>query len=394
MFRAEPQPKLLFAESYPHVVFGQQRTLLSLLQLAKQTVNGPPCVAVPGPGPFVDKAVRIGAQPVMLPYPSLLARYGGAVYRYRGLQRAALLGQAATYVARGRRMLRRLRPAGVFCNDMRGLLTVGVAARTLGIPVLIWDKLDRPHGRLDCLQLPLCNEIAFISEAVKTKFPAWQLRRYRDRLHTVPNGADLARFDRGVPNREALGLLPTDVAVGIVGTVTQRKGHDRLLRLVPELVDRVPDALVLVVGEGAGPDDDAFAVQLPNRDHPRVRFLGMRDDMPNVMHALDLLVVPSRHEGMGQVVAEAMACRKPVVGARVGGIPEVIVDGETGILFDGDDSRQLLDALVALCRDPERRRRMGDAGRRRVEQHFDRRIQMQKILDLFLLTIENHGRRR
>jgi len=388
-----PRRRVLFVESYPHVMAGQQKTMLSLLeQVPRDRLE--PLLAVPSDGPFLDAVSELDVPSVVLPYPALLGTYGGAVYRYRGWRRAMFGWQAVRYGWQIRRRLRELRVSGIFANDMRGLLTVGPAARSLGIPVMIWDKLDQPHGWLDLMEFPLANVTAMISEAVKRKFPDWQLRRYRRQLHTIPNGTDVATFDAAQPIRDELGLGKDDIAIGLVGTVTHRKGQDRLLAIVPELVSRVPGAVVLLVGEASGSaEDDQYRRDLPNRDHPRVRFLGQRQDMPAIMQSLDMLVTPSRHEGLGRVNTEAMACRKPVVGARAGGIPEVVQDHETGFIVEGNDAPGLLQAVVTLCRDPALRAAMGQAGRRRVERLYDRRVQIDKVLALLERLVRGKGKR-
>jgi glycosyltransferase involved in cell wall biosynthesis len=139
---------------------------------------------------------------------------------------------------------------------------------------------------------------------------------------------------------------------------------------------------LLVVGETSGSaEDEAYLAALPNRDHPRVHFLGMRRDVPAIMKSTDMLLVPSRHEGMGQVTVEAMACAVPVIGANTGGIPEVVVDGETGIIIDGDSPQEMTEAVLRLAESPELRARMGAAGRERVEAHFNRPVQMRKVLE-------------
>lgn len=381
-----PAPSsVVFVESYPQVIAGQQRTLLSLLETWSEN-EIPAAVLVPGEGPYVDELKSRKADVWVVPQPKQLGRYGGAVYRDGLIAKLKTRAQALGYIRTLRRFLREKKVQGVFCNDMRGILTVGISARSLGVPVMTWDKLDKPHGWLDSLELPLLQRTAVISEAVLTKFPKWQVQWFRNRIELVPNGADLARFDSAQSMRAAFGFGEQDIVIGIVGTVCDRKGHDRVLSVLPQLLERVPQAVLAVVGSW---DDDIehqrFYETLPNRDHPRVRFFGAcpPDEMPGIMKSLDILAVPSRHEGMGQVVAEAMACRVPVAGARAGGIPEIVVDGETGLLFDGDDPQSVQDAIIALCESQELRVRMGDAGRTRAEKHFNRPQQMRRICQLF-----------
>jgi glycosyltransferase involved in cell wall biosynthesis len=151
--------------------------------------------------------------------------------------------------------------------------------------------------------------------------------------------------------------------------------------VVPELANQVGNVRVLLVGDvSASEADRAYRASLPHQNHPVVQFLGLRHDIPQIMKSLDILVAPSRHEGMGRVLVEAMACRKPVVAARTGGMQEVVVDGVTGLLFDGNRPDELLDRLLTLCRSISSRARMGQAGRERMERVFNQEIQIQKVL--------------
>jgi glycosyltransferase involved in cell wall biosynthesis len=381
---ASAATRWLFVESYPHVMAGQQRTLCSLLERCPE-LGIRPIVAVTGEGTFAEEMRRRGLDFEMYAYPEMLGRYGGAVYRNRGLSRLRLYAQWVGYLWNIRRRLRGAELAGVYCNDMRGLLTVGLAARSLGLPVALWDKLDKPHGWLDWLQLPLVRANPVISKAVTVKYPAWQRRYWADRIRVVPNGVDLSRFDTVKADRGRLPGAPGDVRLGIVGSITERKGQDRVLAVFERALATHPELRLFIVGETTGSAEDAaYQASLPLRDHPRVHFLGQRTDVPAIMKSLDLLLVPSRHEGMGQVTVEAMAAGLPVIGARAGGIPEVVVDGVTGLLFEGDSAEDLLRCIRLLAGDAGLRRKMGQAGRARVEAHYDRATQHRKILELCL----------
>lgn len=381
----------LFVESYPHVLAGQQHTLLFLLERCPE-FDILPLVAVTGEGVFAEEVRRRGLRLEMYAYPEMLGRYGGAVYRDRGLSRLRLYTQWAGYLWGIRRRLRGLGLDGVYCNDMRGLLTVGLAARSLGLPVVIWDKLDKPHGWLDWLQLPLARANPVISEAVTVKYPAWQRRHYADRIRVVPEGVELSRFDTVSADRGRLPGDPGDIRLGIVGSITARKGQDRVLVVFERALAAHPALRLFIVGETAGSvEDAAYLASLPLHEHPRVHFLGQQADIPAIMKALDLLLVPSRHEGMGMVTVEAMAAKLPVIGTRAGGIPEVVVDGETGLLFEGDSPDDLLRCIGLLADDAGLRQRMGTAGRARVEAHYDRAIQHRKILKICLATAKRRN---
>ena len=385
---------VLFVESYPQVFAGQQRTLLAILD-AWPADAPPPLVVAPAGGPLPDALPPHVPFEVLAP-PAALDRYGGAIYRDRGIARLRTLLGAGAAVREARRFLKERRVAAVFCNDMRGILTAGVAAKSLGVPLMTWDKLDKPHGRggwMDRLELPLCDRVLLISEAVKAKFPAAHLRRYAHKLAVVRNGIDFAPIDAAAPDRGRFGFGPDDFVVLLAGSVTHRKGVDRVLGVLPDLLARVPHAAVAVAGAPASDADRAYAAALPHSDHPRVRWLGQRDDLPTLMHSCDLFVLPSRTEGMGRVLVEAMAARRPCVGARAGGIPEVIVEGETGLLFDGDDPADLLGRLRTIAHDPHLRRKMGEAGRRRAETHFHGPTQIATVVAEITRLAEAKGKR-
>jgi glycosyltransferase involved in cell wall biosynthesis len=375
--------RVLFVESYPHVLYGQQQTLLALLD-AHDPAKLDPVVAMPAAGPFADE-LRARKIPIRLvPYPALLASYGGTFFRSSPMAKARAAWQAANYAWRLRTELRELRIEGVFCNDTRGLLTVGLAARSLGLPVMIWEKLEQPQGWLDALQLPLATINVVIANAVLAKCPAWQVRLFRRKITQVFDGVDVALFQRAREIRAQLGLAENDTALAVVGTITHRKGQDRILQVIDRLVERAPSVKLLMVGGPISEEDRRFFDRLPNNNHPRVAWLGVRRDIPEIMKSVDILVAPSRYEGMSRVCVEAMAAGKPVVAARIGGIPEVVVDGETGLLFDGDDADALVECLVRLSASREHREQLGAAGKLRAARCFDGSRQMQKVLDLLI----------
>lgn len=371
--------KILFVESYPHVIFGQQHTLLSILD--ETTARGHECViGVTSEGVFVEKLRRCNHEVLMLPYPEKLSSYGGEIYRYKGVEKLKCYGQGVQYLWKLRKTLQQVRPHVIYCNDMRGLLTVGVAAKSLGIPVVIWDKLDKPHGWLDQLQLPLVSKNIVISQAVCAKYPLYQQKWFREKIVKITEGVDLTKGGEGIG-----GTFPgemDDIYVAIVGSISERKGHDRLMNVWKDLLSKVPHLRLLVVGEASDEQEKAYQHQVYRSCGDRVHFLGVRSDVVDIMKSIDLLVVPSRNEGMGMVIIEAMAAGKPVIGANTGGIPEVIVDGETGLLFEGDDGDQLVDNVVRLALDAELRIRMGEAGRDRVVKRFNRSTQMVEVVNL------------
>jgi glycosyltransferase involved in cell wall biosynthesis len=194
-----------------------------------------------------------------------------------------------------------------------------------------------------------------------------------DKIVVVPNGRDLSTFRPGVGReavRKELGLDGTVPLVGVVGRLEPQKGHAFLLEAWPSVVAEFPDARLLVVGDGT------LRARLETRARelgvaPGIVFTGFRPDVPRVLDAIDVLVLPSLYEGMPLTAIEASALGRPVVATAVDGTPEVIRDGRTGRLVPPADPVALSRAIRGVLRDPLGASRMGRAGRDFVLDRFD-----------------------
>ena len=192
----------------------------------------------------------------------------------------------------------------------------------------------------------------------------------REQYAVVPSGVPTAQLRATAPSRAAararLGLAPGAFVVVGVGRLVPIKGFDLLVAALPALLARVPTAQVVLVGDGE--ERDALAVRAAALGvGGRLRITGAVGDVTGHVAAADLLAAPSRNEGMGRVLVEAMALGLPVVGAAVGGIPDVIEDGECGLVVPPEDPAALAEALAELGVDAARRAKLGSAGRRRAE---------------------------
>lgn len=187
----------------------------------------------------------------------------------------------------------------------------------------------------------------------------------KERVALVRNGVDCERIR---PHNRHTGQ---PVRLGIVGQVIPRKGHDILFDALARLRQRGLAFQLVIIGEGdAGFERSVRAQASSLQLDPLITWAGVIYDKTAIYGQIDVLVVPSRSESFGNVTIEAGAAGLPVVASRVGGLQDVIADGETGTLVDPEASEALADALEALIRDPALRARMGEAARRRVETRF------------------------
>jgi glycosyltransferase involved in cell wall biosynthesis len=188
----------------------------------------------------------------------------------------------------------------------------------------------------------------------------------------IYNGVDLSRYDDQEPCctlPEEYGLEPGSQLVGVVARLEPEKGHPTLLEAWPLVLRRVPDAYLLIIGEGSRRE----ALEAQARDlhiAHRVVFTGRRDDVPAVTAALDVAVLPSYREAQGLSILEAMALSRPVVASNVGGIPEMIEDGVTGLLVEPHDVAALAAAITRLLRDHPYADTLARAGHDLVHDRF------------------------
>ncbi len=202
---------------------------------------------------------------------------------------------------------------------------------------------------------------------------------------------NLQRFQAFNPERVAeirrnVGAAPNDFLVGVVGQVGQRKGQKFLFDGLPELFRRIANLKVIIVGEF---DRDDRYIKRLRRQHlqngwfGRVRWLGRRNHVEDYMNAIDLCVVPSVREPLGLVALESLASGTPVVATRTGGLPEIVIHGENGLLVPRKNVSALSDAIEQLAGEPETRKAMGQRGRQMVLDKFSPEKLTDQVIDVY-----------
>jgi phosphatidyl-myo-inositol dimannoside synthase len=284
-------------------------------------------------------------------------------------------------------LARELRPDIVLFGASMPLALLGpVLRRRLGVPYaacthgLEIAAAKLPGGRMLLARM-------FRDAALVTAVSRWTADILRPfvggdtPLVLLPSGIDVARFRPGVSARGVLQRHRLDDGGPIIACVSRlvmRKGQDQVIRALPRVAREFPGVRFLIVGKG--PDGDrlrALAARLRVSD--RVVFAGAIEaaDLPAYFRAGDVFAMPCRHrllglevEALGAVFLQAAGVARPSVAGRVGGVPDAVEDGETGLLADGTSVEQVGDSILALLRDPERARAMGTRGAGRVHACF------------------------
>jgi len=244
----------------------------------------------------------------------------------------------------------------------------GMAAKSLGRPVVRSRHVSIPIRHT--LVYRLADRIITSGEAVRVTVIAVGIAA--EKIVSVSAGVDTEQFHPGVSGqsvRDELGLGGAPV-VGLVANIRGSKGHNFFINAAHTVLVAAPETRFLIVGDGVGFEEVKARVQQMGLQS-RVHFTGFRRDVPQVMAALDVLVLPStRSEGTSQVILQALAMGTPVVGSNGGGIPELVRDGETGRLVPPGDSAALADAILAALREPERARAMASGGQAMIRAQY------------------------
>jgi glycosyltransferase involved in cell wall biosynthesis len=233
------------------------------------------------------------------------------------------------------------------------------------------SRVRSPEDRAELRRLtPSMDRLIAVSNAIVRKLE--DEGRTGAPVSLIYNGVDLDRYDHQEPCctlREEYGMEPGAHLVGVIARLEPEKGHPTLIDAWPRVLRSCPDAYLLVVGEGSRREALERQVADLGIGH-RVVFTGRRDDVPAVTAALDIAVLPSYREAQGLSVLEAMALSRPVVASNVGGIPEMIRDGVTGLLVPPHDAEALADAIASLLRDHQLADTIGRAGHDLVQRRF------------------------
>jgi glycosyltransferase involved in cell wall biosynthesis len=206
----------------------------------------------------------------------------------------------------------------------------------------------------------------------------------RDDIEVVYLGFDFAKYAPDVAVRERVrrefGFGDDEFIIGYVGAVVPGKGHLQLIRAFAGIIEKVPNARLLLLGRGMLPEVKAAATELPKS---QVVFAGWREDVSACLNAMDLFVQPSLSEAFSQVLIEAMGCGLPVVATDVGGASEAIENRANGILVPPDDAASISKEVVTLYRDREKRQAIAEAGLRSVRERFGVQQMVERHIELY-----------
>lgn len=283
----------------------------------------------------------------------------------------------------------------IHSNGPQTNIPSGLAGRLLNIPTVWHARNLLRSGMVDIDRLFgfLPKKIICNSEAIKLRFIG---RKTEQIAVTIINCVDLKDYDNSISKkivREQLGIPLEARVVGMTSRLSLEKGQITLLEAVSRLKSRFPDLWVLIVG-GHVFESDAWVPDFLQRKAldldiaDRVVFTGFQRDVTKIYAGMDIFILGTDAEPCGRVIFEAMAMSKPVIGTNSGGTPEIVVDGKTGYLYKYGDVQALAERIVRLFDQPEFIKKMGSAGRKRIEENFTIDKYIEKTQRNYLSLIE------
>ncbi len=269
--------------------------------------------------------------------------------------------------------------------------TIGrISAFLAGVPVIIshnhsvYDYYYKYYHFVEWILSLITDRVICISEVVN-RFANETQRINTRKLITIHNGIDdvcAVTEKRSSDLKKELGIPINHSVIGTIAHLEEHKGIKYFLEAASLLLASRRDISFLFVGEGALKEKlRKLCVDLKIEEN--VIFAGERSVIPEILFLLDIFVLPSLREGLGLAILEAMACGKPVIATNVGGIPEIVKDGENGILVMPKDPEALYRAMNELMDDREKREKMGHIGKRVCDENFRAQTMVEKIEDLY-----------
>lgn len=367
-------------------ISGAEMSLFNLLiNLAKDQFKS--IVICPSLGPYVDKLKQHGIRV--------------KIFRIRRLKRSLnplfyilSLFSLISFTIKLIGFIKRERISLVHANSFIAGIYGSPGARLTNIPI-IWHIRDIIRPRwvsrfLTFVAGKLASQIIVVSNATGAEFT--QRGKKLDKTVTIYNGIDLDEFNpniSGIKIKKEFGLNCRTPIIGILGQLAPGKGHKVFIKAARKILKYFPTAKFLIVGDIVYHHEKRYRRKLKEMVANlsltnNIVFTGFRNDVPEIMSSLDVLVHTSiMPDSLPRVLLEAMALGKPIVATNVGGVPEIIEDGKTGILVSPDNADAVAEAVVTLLQDKERAKQMGLAGRQRVEQNFSIEKHIERVQGLY-----------
>lgn len=298
------------------------------------------------------------------------------------------------FIPRLFKFIREVKPNIIHLHSRRGAdILGGIAARISGTPSILTRRVDNPENRLwTRIKYRFYNRIITISDGIREVLVNEGVPH--NKITCVRSAVDISQYQKPCDRSlftSAFGVAESTITCGVVAQFIDRKGHRYLLEAIPAILSAFPDTHFLLFGKGP--------LEKELRDICRrlgiaekVTFTGFREDLDNILGCLDILIHPALMEGLGVSLLQAAAAGVPIVGTRVGGIPEIVLDGVNGLLIPPSDASSITDAVKKIIGNRDLAGQMADAGRKITKDHFSIEAMVEGNLQVYREIMKGKSR--
>jgi len=358
---------ILYLSSFGTLERGGQNSLLELVsRLDRKWFE--PIVMVPEEGDLTERLEDKGIEVIIQRFPPIIKANPFLII--------LTISRLARIISQKKILL-------IHSDNVRNTFYAGIVGRIKKVPLVWHIRVNEGNFLIDHLLSIMVGMIVTVSLEGKKRF-SWVKE---NKIILIHNGVDLYKFHPVIQPAEIaqkVKLEKADILIGEIGEISPRKAQEDLIRAFGMVHKDYKNTKLLLVGSKDKEYYD-YLVDLVDRlgVSDSICFLDYRNDMPQIISAVDIIVLPSLLEGLPRIILEAMSAAKPVVASDIGGSRELVVDGETGYLFSAQDSKALADKLSHLIKNKEKRIMMGKNGRERAIEYFDIKEQVVQIEELY-----------
>ncbi|MFC5711448.1 glycosyltransferase [Thalassorhabdus alkalitolerans] len=389
--------KVLFCESGYNRFYGAQQSLYNfLVNVDKESIEA--VVLCPNKGKFTEEINRVNIPVEIVSYPKVLDKTGEEAKSTNLITKVKMLIGGLRYLKKYMKYFKRNKVDLVYCNDIRSILTCGLAARLSGIPVLWYVRINKKLGVYNHIGANIASKIVVIADNVKTIFNDKYIFNAKEKFSTIYTGINLKEVDSveetGSLIKE-LNLSPEIKLVGIIASIQPRKGQKDLVKsivsLKKERCKSIENTKFLIIGDTQDVKQKEYLKEVKeiikeNNLQENVLFLGWRQDVLQILKQIHLLVLPSYSEGLPRTVLESLACNCPVIATNVAGTGEIINHKKNGMLVSPGDIEGLAKSLKYMLEDNRRLNKMGNEGRKTIEKKFEMEKYISELKEIVIKT--------
>jgi glycosyltransferase involved in cell wall biosynthesis len=377
---------ILFVNPFAQQVSGPDESLISLIGGLSKDIN--PYVIVPPNSPQLNRYESVGATVFELPMQR--------IQRFENLRFVTKYSkQFLPDIIQFIKIIRSYKFDLIHTN-MEVVLQSGLAARVMGIPSVYHVRstsIAHPRRVCDLLVAGInrcSDEIIVVSKAVGQIF--FQ-RGINDKVSIIYNSIDTDQF--GKVSKEKVCTLRNELTQGsggplvaTVGRINPRKGLECFIKAIALVETHCSNTRFAIVGDASDPLEQNYLKGLKDLANTlgvasKLVFVPAKQNIAELMSAIDIFVMSSINEGFGRVAIEAMAANRPVIASNIGGLPEIVEDGKTGILVNPNDPQAFSTAILRLLANKELSIIMGDKGRVKVEEQFSRKAMIPAVMEVY-----------